>query len=211
MKKKHLPRYLVLENVKFFERSESCKQLLDALSSGIQFSKYSRFHENFFFNVIFVSLISSRGFIYRQFLVSPTDLGIPNQRARYFLIAKRGKSMKFHFDSYVKNWKRKDQSEPAAKKQRIEPKVEEPTPDDIDMFSEPEKKSLNESPKTQDDNEDNEKEEVTNDEKEKIEARLIDNDSDSEDVIQERLRSASTEEGKIFFSLFEIILRKMSI
>lgn len=48
MKKKHLPRYLVLENVKFFERSESCKQLLDALSSGIQFSKYSRFHENFF-------------------------------------------------------------------------------------------------------------------------------------------------------------------
>lgn len=119
--------------------------------------------------------------------------------------------MKFHFDSYVKNWKRKDQSEPAAKKQRIEPKVEEPTPDDIDMFSEPEKKSLNESPKTQDDNEDNEKEEVTNDEKEKIEARLIDNDSDSEDVIQERLRSASTEEGKIFFSLFEIILRKMSI
>ena len=111
--------------------------------------------------------------------------------------------MKFHFDSYVKNWKRKDQSEPAAKKQRIEPKAEEPTPDDIDMFSEPEKKSLNESPKTQEDNEDTEKEEVTSDEKEKIETRLVDNDSDSEDVIQERLRSASTEEGTCkIFSLF---------
>ena len=39
--------------------------------------------------------------------MSPTDLGTPNQRARYFLIAKRGKNMKFHFDSYVKNWKKK--------------------------------------------------------------------------------------------------------
>ena len=107
--------------------------------------------------------------------------------------------MKFHFDSYVKNWKRKDQSEPAAKKQRIEPKVEEPSPDDIDMFSEPEK---NECPKTQEDNENNEKEEVTSDDKEKIEARLVDNDSDSEDVIQERLRSASTEEGGIFSHSF---------
>lgn len=29
MKKKHLPRYMVLENVKFFERSESCKMLLE--------------------------------------------------------------------------------------------------------------------------------------------------------------------------------------
>ena len=48
MKKKHLPRYLVLENVKFFERSESCKQLLDALSYGILFSKFSRVHDNYF-------------------------------------------------------------------------------------------------------------------------------------------------------------------
>merc|ERR1711887_300447 len=81
MKKKHLPRYIVLENVKFFERSETCKMLLVALKE--------------------------RGFIFRQFLISPTDLGVPNQRARYFLIAKRGKNMKFHFDSYVKNWKKK--------------------------------------------------------------------------------------------------------
>merc|ERR1711935_709771 len=95
MKKKHLPRYMVLENVKFFERSESCKMLLEALKS--------------------------RGFIYRQFLVSPTDLGIPNQRARYFLIAKRGKKMKFHFDPYVKNWKKKsNEVEPEAKKAKID-------------------------------------------------------------------------------------------
>merc|ERR1711935_738622 len=95
MKKKHLPRYMVLENVKFFERSESCKMLLEALKS--------------------------RGFIYRQFLVSPTDLGIPNQRARYFLIAKRGKKMKFHFDPYVKNWKKKSiEVEPEAKKAKID-------------------------------------------------------------------------------------------
>jgi len=95
MKKKHLPRYMVLENVKFFERSESCKMLLEALKS--------------------------RGFIYRQFLVSPTDLGIPNQRARYFLIAKRGKKMKFHFDPYVKNWKKKSSEvEPEAKKAKMD-------------------------------------------------------------------------------------------
>merc|ERR1712176_1466608 len=93
MKKKHLPRYIVLENVKFFERSDACKMLLEALKE--------------------------RGFIYRQFLISPTDLGIPNQRARYFLIAKRGKKMNFHFDSYVKNWKRKT-GEPPQKKTKIE-------------------------------------------------------------------------------------------
>lgn len=117
MKKKHLPRYLVLENVKFFEKSESCRLLLEALKS--------------------------RGFIYRQFLISPTDLGIPNQRARYFLIAKRGKKMKFHFDSYVKNWKTKKlvktkeddifhseepdnkQEEPESKKIKIEKELED--------------------------------------------------------------------------------------
>jgi len=97
MKKKHLPRYIVLENVKFFERSETCKMLLTALKE--------------------------RGFIFRQFLISPTDLGVPNQRARYFLIAKRGKNMKFHFDSYVKNWKRK-KVEPEKKKPKLDPMTE---------------------------------------------------------------------------------------
>jgi len=113
VKKKYLPRYLVLENVKFFERSESCKLLLEALRS--------------------------RGFIYRQFLVSPTDLGIPNQRARYFLIAKRGKNMKFHFDSYVKNWKKKKPKTEEAKEvdlfeeepeEKPEDKAEENKPED---------------------------------------------------------------------------------
>jgi len=93
-KKKFLPRYIIMENVKFFEKSETCKDLLAALDS--------------------------RNFIYRQFLISPTDLGTPNQRARYFLIAKRGKHMKFHFDPYVINWKKKNEAkEPENKKQRL--------------------------------------------------------------------------------------------
>lgn len=117
-KKKYLPRYMVLENVKFFERSESCKLLLEALRS--------------------------RGFIYRQFLISPTDLGIPNQRARYFLIAKRGKKMQFHFDSYVKNWKKKkvqkneevdlfaDENQPEAKKAKVDENGEDEHADTLE-------------------------------------------------------------------------------
>ena len=93
-KKKFLPRYIIMENVKFFEKSETCKDFLAALDS--------------------------RNFIYRQFLISPTDLGTPNQRARYFLIAKRGKHMKFHFDPYVINWKKKSEAkEPDNKKQKL--------------------------------------------------------------------------------------------
>lgn len=94
-KKKFLPRYIIMENVKFFEKSETCKDFLAALDS--------------------------RNFIYRQFLISPTDLGTPNQRSRYFLIAKRGKHMKFHFDPYVINWKKKSAAkEPKNKKQKLD-------------------------------------------------------------------------------------------
>ena len=98
-KKKFLPRYIIMENVKFFEKSQTCKDLLAALDS--------------------------RNFIYRQFLISPTDLGTPNQRARYFLIAKRGKHMKFHFDPYVINWKKKSTGEPESKRQKVEEGTEE--------------------------------------------------------------------------------------
>ncbi|NXD90088.1 TRDMT methyltransferase, partial [Chaetorhynchus papuensis] len=57
-----LPKYLLLENVKGFESSSARNQLLQTLTTC--------------------------GFKYQEFLLSPTCLGIPNSRLRYFLIAK---------------------------------------------------------------------------------------------------------------------------
>ncbi|KAL2307323.1 hypothetical protein Nmel_000281 [Mimus melanotis] len=56
-----LPKYLLLENVKGFE-SSCASELLQTLVTC--------------------------GFKYQEFLLSPTCLGIPNSRLRYFLIAK---------------------------------------------------------------------------------------------------------------------------
>ncbi|KFP73789.1 tRNA (cytosine(38)-C(5))-methyltransferase, partial [Apaloderma vittatum] len=57
-----LPKYLLLENVKGFESSSARNELLQTLQTC--------------------------GFKYQEFLLSPTCLGIPNSRLRYFLIAK---------------------------------------------------------------------------------------------------------------------------
>ncbi|NXT68712.1 TRDMT methyltransferase, partial [Chaetops frenatus] len=57
-----LPKYLLLENVKGFESSSARNELLQMLATC--------------------------GFKYQEFLLSPTCLGIPNSRLRYFLIAK---------------------------------------------------------------------------------------------------------------------------
>ncbi|KAB1253789.1 tRNA -methyltransferase [Camelus dromedarius] len=57
-----LPKYILLENVKGFEVS-SARDLL-------------------------IQTIENCGFQYQEFLLSPTSLGIPNSRLRYFLIAK---------------------------------------------------------------------------------------------------------------------------
>ncbi|KFW86150.1 tRNA (cytosine-5-)-methyltransferase, partial [Manacus vitellinus] len=57
-----LPKYLLLENVKGFESSSARNELLQTLATC--------------------------GFQYQEFLLSPTCLGIPNSRLRYFLIAK---------------------------------------------------------------------------------------------------------------------------
>nr|XP_020041210.1 tRNA (cytosine(38)-C(5))-methyltransferase isoform X3 [Castor canadensis] len=57
-----LPKYILLENVKGFEVS-STRDLL-------------------------IRTIENCGFQYQEFLLSPTSLGIPNSRLRYFLIAK---------------------------------------------------------------------------------------------------------------------------
>ncbi|XP_049633801.1 tRNA (cytosine(38)-C(5))-methyltransferase [Suncus etruscus] len=59
---KNLPKYILLENVKGFEVS-STRDLL-------------------------IQTIENCGFQYQEFLLSPTSLGIPNSRLRYFLIAK---------------------------------------------------------------------------------------------------------------------------
>ncbi|XP_063006602.1 tRNA (cytosine(38)-C(5))-methyltransferase isoform X4 [Melospiza melodia melodia] len=57
-----LPKYLLLENVKGFESSSARNELLQTLTTC--------------------------GFKYQEFLLSPTCLGVPNSRLRYFLIAK---------------------------------------------------------------------------------------------------------------------------
>nr|XP_008266521.2 tRNA (cytosine(38)-C(5))-methyltransferase isoform X3 [Oryctolagus cuniculus]XP_008266522.2 tRNA (cytosine(38)-C(5))-methyltransferase isoform X3 [Oryctolagus cuniculus]XP_008266523.2 tRNA (cytosine(38)-C(5))-methyltransferase isoform X3 [Oryctolagus cuniculus]XP_017203237.2 tRNA (cytosine(38)-C(5))-methyltransferase isoform X3 [Oryctolagus cuniculus]XP_017203238.2 tRNA (cytosine(38)-C(5))-methyltransferase isoform X3 [Oryctolagus cuniculus]XP_051676578.1 tRNA (cytosine(38)-C(5))-methyltran len=58
-----LPKYILLENVKGFEVS-STRDLL-------------------------IQTMENCGFQYQEFLLSPTSLGIPNARLRYFLVAKR--------------------------------------------------------------------------------------------------------------------------
>ncbi|XP_054245942.1 tRNA (cytosine(38)-C(5))-methyltransferase isoform X1 [Indicator indicator] len=58
-----LPTYLLLENVKGFESSSARKELLQTLETC--------------------------EFEYQEFLLSPTCLGIPNSRLRYFLLARR--------------------------------------------------------------------------------------------------------------------------
>ncbi|KAM5144953.1 tRNA (cytosine(38)-C(5))-methyltransferase isoform 2-T2 [Callospermophilus lateralis] len=57
-----LPKYILLENVKGFEVSSTRDML--------------------------IKTIENCGFQYQEFLLSPTSLGIPNSRLRYFLIAK---------------------------------------------------------------------------------------------------------------------------
>jgi tRNA (cytosine38-C5)-methyltransferase len=57
------PQFLFLENVLNFERSH-CRDLL-------------------------VETLGSRNYCFEEFLVSPLDVGIPNYRLRYYLVAKR--------------------------------------------------------------------------------------------------------------------------
>jgi len=59
----HRPNYIILENVKGFEVSETHRHLLD------QFKSMNYFFEEFF--------------------LSPTQFGIPNSRLRYFCLARR--------------------------------------------------------------------------------------------------------------------------
>ncbi|KAK2859318.1 hypothetical protein Q5P01_003938 [Channa striata] len=65
-----LPRYILLENVKGFE-SSSARELL-------------------------IKTLKECGYSFEEIMVSPTSVGIPNSRLRYFLIAKISKA---HFSS----------------------------------------------------------------------------------------------------------------
>ncbi|GFG32815.1 hypothetical protein Cfor_06321 [Coptotermes formosanus] len=56
-------KYLVVENVKGFERSEACQQL--------------------------IQILEDLDFCYQQFILSPSMFSIPNTRHRYYIIAKR--------------------------------------------------------------------------------------------------------------------------
>jgi tRNA (cytosine38-C5)-methyltransferase len=56
-----LPKYILLENVVGFESSAHCASLLAVLQTA--------------------------GYGYKQFILTPTQFGIPNERPRYFLLA----------------------------------------------------------------------------------------------------------------------------
>jgi site-specific DNA-cytosine methylase len=61
------PDFLLLENVRNFERSRSRDQVVAALARC--------------------------GYVFQEFLVSPVVLGIPNERARYYLLARRAETV----------------------------------------------------------------------------------------------------------------------
>ncbi|XP_078034283.1 tRNA (cytosine(38)-C(5))-methyltransferase [Augochlora pura] len=71
-------KYILLENVKGFEKSEMRDAVLKCLN-------------NFEFH-------------YRELILSPCRLGIPNSRHRYYLLAKK-KNLKFCFDNTTLNFK----------------------------------------------------------------------------------------------------------
>lgn len=56
-------RYILVENVKGFEKSEAREKLVNCLENA--------------------------GFTFQEFILCPTQIGIPNSRRRYYLIAKR--------------------------------------------------------------------------------------------------------------------------
>ncbi|KAI0979295.1 hypothetical protein GJ496_000981 [Pomphorhynchus laevis] len=72
-----LPKYIMLENVCNFEHSFSCKELL--------------------------KLFSSRNYKLEQFIISPIQIGIPNSRLRYYLLASLNSSGPISTDNICDN------------------------------------------------------------------------------------------------------------
>ncbi|CAG5130725.1 unnamed protein product [Candidula unifasciata] len=71
------PEYLLVENVKGFEVSQTRKEL--------------------------VSCLERCGYVYQEFLLTPLQFGIPNCRLRYYLTARRGKNFAFNVQSQVRS------------------------------------------------------------------------------------------------------------
>lgn len=65
-------KFILMENVKGFEKSEM--------------------------RDLFIKFLSENGFIYQEFLLSPTQFGVPNSRCRYYCLAKR-KPLEFSFQT----------------------------------------------------------------------------------------------------------------
>ena len=72
---RNLPRYVLMENVKGFEVSETRND--------------------------FVSILKSLKYGVREFLLSPSQFGIPNSRLRYFLLAKKNP---LQFSDLIGEW-----------------------------------------------------------------------------------------------------------
>ncbi|KOX71481.1 tRNA (cytosine-5-)-methyltransferase [Melipona quadrifasciata] len=71
-------KYILLENVKGFEKNEMRNAVLKCMNAS--------------------------GFNYKELILSPCQFGIPNTRHRYYLLAKR-KDLQFCFDYYKKCYK----------------------------------------------------------------------------------------------------------
>ncbi|XP_056221046.1 tRNA (cytosine(38)-C(5))-methyltransferase isoform X3 [Seriola aureovittata] len=80
-----LPRFILLENVKGFE-SSAARELL-------------------------VKTLTGCGYSFQEFMVSPTSVGIPNSRLRYFLIAKMSTSFSTQARSEVRSQARSEHSQ----------------------------------------------------------------------------------------------------
>lgn len=72
-------KYLLMENVKGFEKSRMREQFLEALQLA--------------------------GFHFQEFILSPTQIGVPNTRHRYYCIARKTSAFSFKSDDIVSSQK----------------------------------------------------------------------------------------------------------
>ncbi|XP_077479899.1 tRNA (cytosine(38)-C(5))-methyltransferase isoform X5 [Stigmatopora argus] len=91
---RHLPRFILLENVKGFEKS-SARQY-------------------------FVEMLRKCGYTYQEVMLSPTSIGIPNSRLRYFLMAKISRDTMFSKIKIETVFKNLDQFSQEEKLQQLQ-------------------------------------------------------------------------------------------
>lgn len=69
-------KFILMENVKGFEKSKMREE--------------------------FVTSLTSAGFHYQEFFLTPTQIGIPNSRCRYYLIARKNSPFEFQCEEIVR-------------------------------------------------------------------------------------------------------------